>query len=163
MASRTLIYPEDGNTLMTVSTRFSGDLPGHIKGRAYWVSFDYLSRSQYHVTTESGHEFPVELVNNYWHILRWDEQEQRYYTKHHWKLPIGEYGTGWYHPGEPGHPDYQHLSPLEARVTSDPESTPTTESPQDRIDESHSEIRLEPLDYEVATIAPNIQSELDLD
>jgi hypothetical protein len=39
---------------------------------------------------------------------------------------------------------------------------PTTESSQDRFDKSHSEIRLEPLDYEVAMIIANIQSELDL-
>jgi hypothetical protein len=38
-----------------------------------------------------------------------------------------------------------------------------TESPQDRIDKLHSDIRLKPLNYEVATIAANIQSKLDLD
>jgi hypothetical protein len=80
-----------------------------------------------------------------------------------WKLPIGEYRTGWYHPGELGHPDYQHPLPLEACVTSDPELTSTMESPQDRFDESQDEIRLKPLDYEVAMIAANIQSELNLD
>ena len=130
MACRTLTFPEEDSTLVTVSTRFSDDLPAHIKGRAYWVSYDHLAKSQYHIALGSGGELPVKFINHRWYIIRWDEDGQ-YYTKSLWRLPIGEHGLGWYKESDPQHPDYQHPSPLDARVTSDPGTSTTEESPQD--------------------------------
>jgi hypothetical protein len=137
VASKTLIFPEDEGTFVRAPTRISNDLPAHIKGAAYWVVYgEHFGKSQYHVEISHGTELPVEFINHRWYILRWDIQEGYYITKKDWKLPIGEYDTGYYLLTDPEHPEYQHPSPLEARVTSDPESTLTTQSPQDRIDDS---------------------------
>jgi hypothetical protein len=96
------------------------------------VNYEHLPRSQYFVEiTRGGAELPIEFINHYWHILRWDEEWGAYITKNSWRLPRGEYGTGYYHITQPEHPEYRHPSPLELRITSDQESTPTTQSPQD--------------------------------
>ena len=125
MASRIVYFPDDPEAFEVVHTRFTDDLPTHIRGQAFWKSSDHLGKSQYHIVTEDGTHLPVEFINHEWYLLRWTNG--RYTTKQTWKITRGDYGTSWYRITDRAHPDYQHPSPLEARVTSDPETLPTTE------------------------------------
>ena len=60
------------------------------------------------------------------------------------------------------HPDYQHPSPLDTRVTSDPGTSTTEESPQDQFFDPPVQQRgIDSL--ELANLTANIQTELDLD
>ena len=113
MACQTLIFLEDDSTLITVSTRFSDDLPAYIKGKAYWVSYNHLARSQYYMALRSGGELPIKFINYQWYIIHWNNNEQ-YYIKSFWRLPIEEHGLGWYNRSDPQYPDYQHPLPLNA-------------------------------------------------
>ena len=68
----------------------------------------------------------VEFIDYYWHLLRWCSGH--YKTKQTWKLSKGSYKTGWYEENNPTNSDYQQPLPLEAQVTSNPKTSPTTTS-----------------------------------
>ena len=126
MASRIIYFSEDQEEFTVVNTRFTDDLSSHIKGRAYWLNLDHLGRSQYRIVISDGTPLAVEFINHHWYLISW--RQGCYVTKQSWKLSKGSYETGWYQENNPANPNFQQPSPLEARVTSDPESSPTTAS-----------------------------------
>ena len=162
MASWIVYFPDNPEVFEVVNTRFTNDLPAHIKGRAFWKNLDHLGKSQYHIVTEDGTHLPAEFINHNWYLLQWTNRQ--YTIKQTWKIARGDYETGWYRITNQAHSDYRHLSPLKARVTSDLETLPTTEGSwnNNAADDSIINIRVELLNFELSQLEANLQTELNI-
>jgi hypothetical protein len=71
MASQPVVFK--GAKLIHILTHISDDLPKHVKGEAYWVSYENHEKSTYHFVNDQGIERPVELINHNWHYLEWKD------------------------------------------------------------------------------------------
>ena len=67
MASITVTWaPADSFT--PIERRTTDDLPGHVKGTAYWL--EHATRpSGYYYTEPNQEPVPVEFINDTWYIL----------------------------------------------------------------------------------------------
>ena len=102
-----------------------------------------------------------EVVNTrFTYLLRWSEGQ--YTIKKNWELDRGEYETGWYRATDPANLNYQHPSPLEAWVTSNPETSLIMKGSRNHADELIIERQFKPLNYKLSTLTVNLQTELDV-
>ena len=60
-------------TLVHVLPHACDDLPSHIKGEAYWVSYENYEKSAYHITDNLGQERLVKFINHTWYYLEWKD------------------------------------------------------------------------------------------
>jgi hypothetical protein len=106
--------------LIYVLPHIHDNLPVHVKGEAYWVSYENHEKSAYHIEDNNRQERPIEFVNHGWYYLEW--KDSLYWTSKN-LLIKGEVEEclGWWNESDLDHPGYQKpiLSPLEPR-------TPTT-------------------------------------
>ena len=73
MASRIIYFPDDPEAFEVVNTRFTNNLPAHIKGQAFWKNSDHLRKSQYHIITADRTHLPVKFINHDWYLLQWTD------------------------------------------------------------------------------------------
>jgi hypothetical protein len=90
---------------MVLHPRTEDDLPAQVKGSAWWIGSEREGRSAYHIEDENHNEWPVEFINNDWHLMKW--KGDYYITRQGWIIDRGFMGLGYWDISIPRHPNYQ--------------------------------------------------------
>jgi hypothetical protein len=97
-------WPESsGDVILCPHTE--DNLPAQVKGSAWWIGSEREGRSAYHIEDENHNEWPVEFLNNDWHLMKW--MGYYYITRQGWVINQGFMGLGYWDISDPRHPDYQ--------------------------------------------------------
>jgi hypothetical protein len=97
-------WPESGRDVI-LHPRTEDDLPAQVKGSAWWIGSEREGRSAYHIKDENHNEWPVEFLNNDWHLMKWEGDH--YITRQGWIIDRGFMGLGYWDISDPRHPNYQ--------------------------------------------------------
>src|SRR6201990_563856 len=97
-------FKEKGLKKITPQTK--DDLPEEIKGQATWRSSAASLTGKaippsYYIQKEEQVYYPIELINQNWYFIEWDDNESYYgyWVRFEDAIPQGKYGLGW--PGNP--------------------------------------------------------------
>ncbi|KAI0244985.1 hypothetical protein BJV78DRAFT_1159305 [Lactifluus subvellereus] len=106
MTSQIVNFLLDDDKGMGITVRIKDDLPGHVKGQAYWVNHhDNLSKNSYGIKDLKGKEWAIEFLNDDWYVLRW--RNHHYESCRKAKINQYDFGLGWWEKTDPAHPALQ--------------------------------------------------------